>query len=84
MLVGLIGEMKRRHQVSLGVAELFRHPTLGQMATLIDAQQPRGKRQPAVVPLQEGGSRFRLLHLRRADRVPPREVYGREACGIRH
>jgi amino acid adenylation domain-containing protein len=54
MLVRLIGEVKRRHQVSLGVAELFRHPTVGQMARLIDAQQPRGKRQPAVVELQKG------------------------------
>src|SRR5438105_288302 len=55
MLVRLIGEMKRRHQVSLGVAELFRHPTVGQMARLIDQQPLKGKRQPAVVPLQEGG-----------------------------
>jgi thioesterase domain-containing protein/aryl carrier-like protein len=56
MLVRLIAEMKRRHQVSLGVAELFRHPSVGQMARLIDQQPPKGKRQPAVVPLQEGGS----------------------------
>jgi amino acid adenylation domain-containing protein len=56
MLVRLIGEMKRREQVSLGVVELFRHPTVAQMARLIDQQPPKGKRQPAVVPLQEGGS----------------------------
>ena len=54
MTVRLISEINRRHQVSLGPAELFRNPTVGQMARLIDAQQPKRKRQPAVVQMQKG------------------------------
>jgi len=54
MIVRLISQINQRHQLSLGVAELFRNPTVGQLARLIDAQQPRSKRQPAVVQLRKG------------------------------
>jgi thioesterase domain-containing protein/aryl carrier-like protein len=54
MIVRLISQINQRHQLSLGVAELFRNPTVGQLARLIDAQQPRSKRQPTVVQLQKG------------------------------
>jgi len=54
MIVRLISEINRTHKVSLGVAELFRNPTVKQMARLIDGRQPESKRQPAVVELQKG------------------------------
>jgi len=54
MIVRLISQINRRHQLSLRVAELFRNPTVGQLARLIDAQQPKSKRAPAVVQLREG------------------------------
>ena len=54
MFVRMLSEINRRHQVSLGPAELFRNPTVGQIAKLIDGTPPKRKRQPAVVQLQEG------------------------------
>jgi amino acid adenylation domain-containing protein len=54
MIVRLISQINQRHQLSLRVVELFRNPTVGQLARLIDAQQPRSKRQPAVVQLRKG------------------------------
>jgi thioesterase domain-containing protein/aryl carrier-like protein len=54
MVVQLIQEINRKCKVTLGVPELFRNPTLRQMATLIAVQQPKSKRVPTVVPLQRG------------------------------
>jgi thioesterase domain-containing protein/acyl carrier protein len=54
MIVRLISQINQRHQLSLEVAEALRNPTVGQLARLIDAQQPRSKRQPAVVQLRKG------------------------------
>jgi len=54
MFVRMLSEINQRHQVSLGPAELFRNPTVGQIAKLIDGNQSKRKRQPAVVQLQEG------------------------------
>jgi thioesterase domain-containing protein/acyl carrier protein len=54
MIVRLISEINRRHQISLSPAELFRNPTVGQIAKLIDGKQPKRKRQTAVVQLREG------------------------------
>jgi amino acid adenylation domain-containing protein len=54
MIVRLISQINQRHQLSLRVVELFRNPTVGQLARLIDARQPKSKRQPAVVQLRKG------------------------------
>jgi len=54
MIVRLISEINRRHQISLSPAELFRNPTVGQIAKLIDGKQPKRKRQTAVVQLGKG------------------------------
>ena len=54
MIVRLISQVSQRHQLSLRVVDFFRNPTVGQLARLIDAQQPRSRRQPAVVHLQKG------------------------------
>ena len=54
MVVRLISEINRRRQVSLGPAELFRNPTVGQIAKLIDGKQPKRKRQTAIVQLRKG------------------------------
>jgi len=80
MLVRLIGEMKRRHQVSLGVAELFRHPTVRQMARLIDQQPSEGKRQPTVVPLQGVGAGVPVYFIY----AGPTEVRVAKSMGEKH
>src|SRR2546430_16071609 len=54
MIVRLISQVSQRHQLSLRVVDFFRNPTVGQLARLIDAQQPRSRRLPAVVQLQKG------------------------------
>ena len=54
MIVRLISQINQRHQLNLRVVELFRNPTVGQLARLIDAQQPKSKQQPAVVQLRKG------------------------------
>jgi thioesterase domain-containing protein len=54
LIVRLISQVNQRHQLSLRVVDLLLNPTVGQLARLIDAQQPRGKRQPAVIQLQKG------------------------------
>jgi amino acid adenylation domain-containing protein len=54
MIVRLISQINQSHQLSLGVPEALRNPTVGQLARLIDAQQPRSKRQSAVVQLRKG------------------------------
>jgi amino acid adenylation domain-containing protein len=54
MIVRLISQINQKYQLSLGVEELFRNPTVGQLSSLIDAQQPKSKRQPAVVQLRSG------------------------------
>jgi amino acid adenylation domain-containing protein len=81
MIVRLISEINQRYQVSLGVEELFRNPTVRQMAGLIDGQQPKSKRQPAVIPLQKG----------QAERLPvyfiyagPDEIRLAQLMGERH
>jgi len=56
MLVRLISEINRRHQVSLGVAEALLNPTVEQMARLIDGRRQRNKRESAVVQMRDGGS----------------------------
>jgi thioesterase domain-containing protein len=45
-----------RRKVRLGVAELFRNPTVEQLAALIDQQRPEARRRPAVIQLQEGSA----------------------------
>ncbi len=54
MVVRLIYAINRRHKVNLGVAEIFRNPTVEQLARVIDGQKPKSKRRPAVVQLQKG------------------------------
>jgi thioesterase domain-containing protein/acyl carrier protein len=63
MVVRLISQINQSHQLSLGVAEAFRNPTVGQLARLIDAQQPRSKRQPAVVQLRKGQTEPRVYFI---------------------
>ncbi len=55
MLVALIDKINRRLGVSVSVPQLFRNPTLEQMALVIDRQRPR-LLQPAVYRLKEGRS----------------------------
>ncbi len=54
MIVQLIHEINRTHKVSLSVPEVFRNPTVQQMAAMIDKQPPTSKRQPSVIQLREG------------------------------
>ena len=62
MIVRVIYQINATRKVRLGVPDLFRNPTVEQLATLIDRQQQaKGPRQPAVVQLQEGGSEIPLV-----------------------
>jgi amino acid adenylation domain-containing protein len=60
MIVQLIYRVNVARNVRLGVPDLFRNPTVKQLAAVIDSQQAKGPRQPAVIPLQEGGSEIPL------------------------
>ena len=53
-MVRLINAVRRRFGVSLSVPELFKNPTVEQVATLIVAHQPTSEHQPRVIQLQEG------------------------------
>ncbi|HWM83629.1 MAG TPA: amino acid adenylation domain-containing protein [Pseudolabrys sp.] len=56
MITRLIYEINKTYNVSLGIPELFRHPTVQKLAAVIDRQAPEAKRLPAVVSLKEGGT----------------------------
>ena len=81
MIVRLISEMNQRYQVSLGVEELFRNPTVRQMARLIDRQPPKSKRQPAVVQLQKGRAELLPVYFIYAG---PDEIRLAQLMGERH
>jgi amino acid adenylation domain-containing protein len=63
MIVRVIYQINATREVRLGVPDLFRNPTVEQLATLIDSQQAKGSREPAVVQLQEGGSEIPLYFI---------------------
>jgi amino acid adenylation domain-containing protein len=63
MIVQLIYRVNAARNVRLGVPDLFRNPTVEQLAAVIDSQQAKGPRQPAVIPLQEGGSEIPLYFI---------------------
>ena len=56
MITRLIYEINKTYNVSLGIPELFRQPTVKTLAAVIDRQTPETRRLPAVVSLKEGGS----------------------------
>ena len=63
MIVQMIHQINATHKVRLGVSDLFQNPTVEQLATVIDSQPPEGRRQPAVVQLQGGGSEIPLYFI---------------------
>ena len=63
MIVQMIHQINATHKVRLGVSDLFQNPTVEQLAAVIDSQPPEGRRQPAVVQLQGGGSEIPLYFI---------------------
>ena len=58
MIVRAIYQLNEKCNVRLGVPDLFKNPTVEELAIFIDNQKPAGRRRPEVVQLQEGGTRF--------------------------
>jgi thioesterase domain-containing protein len=56
MIVRMIYQINATRKVRLGVPDLFRNPTVEQLATVIESQQSEGQREPSVVQFQEGGN----------------------------
>ena len=56
MVARLISRINSTFSVSLPFLEIFKHPTIAQMATLIAERQPMGGEAPMVVQLQRGNA----------------------------
>ena len=54
LVIRLINRVSQTFGVNLSVPDVFKNPTLEQIARLIVAQQPTRKRRPGVIQLQEG------------------------------
>jgi thioesterase domain-containing protein/acyl carrier protein len=63
MIVRMLYQINAALGVKLGVPDLFRNPTVEQLAAVIESRRSKRRRQPAVVQLQEGGNEVPLYFI---------------------
>ena len=63
LIVQMIHQINARCKARLGVPDLFRNPTLEQLATVIESHQSDGRQEPAVIQLQAGHDEIPLYFI---------------------